>query len=356
VKIIEVRAYPVRFDAAASYLGTLPAGAAGDAYFVRENWRSLYSAGFESMLVRIATDDGPVGWGEFAPFPEYPPEHAARWLAAAVEAGWDGWPPPLRSEVPVNALVPALPPADAAEAVRRSGGCRTAKVKVAEPGETLDDDVARVAAVRSALDEEGGDGRLRVDANGGWTVAEAVLALRELDAAAAGLEYAEQPVATLAEQTELRRRVDVPLAVDEGLRLADDPRHVAGVREAADLVVLKAAPLGGVRTALWVAEAHRIPAVVSSAVDTTVGLAAGVALAAALPELPYACGLGTGRLLARDVVPEGDRLLAEEGRLAVRAGAPVPDPALLAELAAPKELADEWRSRLVSAYGIMGAA
>src|SRR5207249_456306 len=126
--------------------------------------------------------------------------HAARWLAAAVEAAWDGWPPPLRAEVPVNAVVPALPPSDAAVVVRRSGGCRTAKVKVAERGGTLDDDVARVAAVRRALDEGGTGGRVRVDANGGWTVAAAAVALRELDRVAGDLEYAEQPVATLAQQ------------------------------------------------------------------------------------------------------------------------------------------------------------
>jgi O-succinylbenzoate synthase len=290
---------------------------------------------------------GPTGWGEWAPFLEYGPAESARWLAAAVEAGWGDWPTPLRRQVAVNAIVPAVDPVQAAEVVRDSGGCRTAKVKVAEPGQTLADDVARVSAVRAALDEGGPGGRLRVDANGAWSVAAAATALREL--ATFGLEYAEQPCRTLAEQAELRRLVEVPLAADEGVRKAVDPTRVAGLREAADLVVLKVAPLGGVRAALRVAQACGLPAVVSSALDTSVGLAAGVALAAALPALPYACGLGSGQLLNADVVR--DRLLPSDGALAVRR--PEPDPELLAALAAPADRLQWWRSRLVVAYESM---
>jgi o-succinylbenzoate synthase len=291
--------------------------------------------------------NGPTGWGEWAPFVEYGPAESARWLAAAVEAGWADWPAPLRSVVAVNAIVPAVDPAQAAQAVRDSGGCRTAKVKVAEPGQTLEDDVARVAAVRGALDEGGPGGRLRVDANAAWSVAQAAAALREL--ATHGLEYVEQPCRTLAEQAELRRLVDVPLAADEGVRKAADPTRVAGLREAADLVVLKVAPLGGVRAALRVADACGLPAVVSSALDTSVGLAAGLALAAALPSLEYACGLGSGRLLTADVVL--DRLLPRDGGLAVRR--PQPDAALLAELAAPADRVQWWCSRLAAAYETM---
>ncbi len=305
----------------------------------------------EAMLL-----DGPEGWGEFAPFTEYAAAEAARWLASAVESGWDDWPAPVREAVAVNVIVPAGSPAEAAELVRSSGGCRTAKVKVAEPGWRLDDDVARVDAARAALDEAGPGGRIRVDANGAWSVAEAAAAIPELVAAAGGaerFEYAEQPCRTLAEQTELRRRVDVRLAADEGLRRAPDPSHVAGLREAADLLVLKVAPLGGVRPSLRLAEAYGLPVVVSSALDTSVGLAAGVALAAALPSLPYACGLGSGRLLAADVVPGPARLLPSGGE--VRAGRREPDPALLEEFAAPAERAAWWRSRLGAAYEIMTA-
>ncbi len=302
---------------------------------------------FRGVTVREAVLlDGPTGWGEFAPFPEYPPAEAARWLAAAVEGGWGGWPSPLRDRVPVNAIVPAVPPEAAARLVRESGGCRTAKVKVAEPGQTLDDDLARVAAVREAL---GPGGLVRVDANGAWDVESAARALRALTADGA-LEYAEQPCRTLAEMAELRRRVPgVPLAVDEGIRRAAEPERVAGLREAADVVVIKVAPLGGLRTALRVARAAGLPAVVSSALDTSVGLSAGVALAAALPALPHACGLGSGRLLAADVV--GDRLLPVDGHLAVRR--PEPVPALLAELAADPGRRRWWRSHLASAYAIM---
>jgi O-succinylbenzoate synthase len=262
--------------------------------------------------------DGPCGWGEFSPFPEYPAEVAARWLAAAREAATVPWPDPVRGTVPVNVTVPAVGPGQA-QAIVRASSCTTAKVKVAEPGQTLADDLGRVEAVRDAL---GPGGRVRVDANGAWDVDEAERAISELDRF--GLEYVEQPCRTLEEMARLRRRVDVPLAADESVRTAEDPQRVAGL-EAADVVVLKVQPLGGVWPALRVAEAAGLPAVVSSAIDTSVGIAAGLALAAALPELPYACGLSTVALLAGDVV--ADPLLPVDGAIPVRR--PAPDPALL---------------------------
>ena len=265
---------------------------------------------------------GPAGWGEWSPFPGYPAEVAARWLHAAVEAATRAPPAPRRDAVAVNVIVPATDPAHAHRIVTESG-CATAKVKVAERGVAPErarrEDLARVAAVRDAL---GADGRLRVDANAGWDLDEATRMLRAL--ARYGLEYAEQPVAGLEEMARLRRRVDVPLAADESIRTAADPLRVAGL-EAADIVVLKAQPLGGVTRALAVAEQAGLPVVVSSAVESSVGLAAGLAFAAALPQLPYACGLGTALLLAQDVV--SDPLRPVRGELTVR---PVePDPALL---------------------------
>jgi O-succinylbenzoate synthase len=247
---------------------------------------------------------GPRGWGEFSPFPEYGPDVTRAWRAAAVEAATSSWPEPVRDSIPVNAIVPAVGP-DKAHEMTVAAGCSTVKVKVAEG-----DDEARVEAVRDAL---GPGGRIRIDVNGAWdveTAAKWIGVLSRYD-----LEYVEQPVATLEEMAELRRRVDVPLAADESVRTAADPLRVKGL-EAADVVVLKVQPLGGVRRSLEVAEAAGLPAVVSSAVETSVGLAAGVALAAALPELPYACGLATLSLLADDVV--ADPLVPVDGVIAVR--------------------------------------
>ena len=261
---------------------------------------------------------GPAGWGEFSPFPEYGPDHASRWLAAAHEAAVVGFPAPVRDRVPVNTTVPAVDPARAHRLVRDSG-CTTAKVKVAEPGQTLADDVERVAAVRDAL---GPTGRLRVDANGAWDVETALVSLARLQRH--DLEYVEQPCATLDELVEVRRRGQVPVAADESIRTAADPIRAARAG-AVDVVVLKVQPLGGVRRALEVAEAAGVPAVVSSALETSVGLAAGLAFAAALPELPHACGLGTATLLAGDLVV--DPLVPRDGHLVVRR--PDPDPALL---------------------------
>lgn len=283
---------------------------------------------------------GEAGWGEFSPFDEYGPAYAARWLAAAREAATSTFPPPLRDRIPVNTTIPAVDAATAHDLAAGSG-CTTAKVKVAEPGQDLAADVERVAAVRDAL---GPDGRVRVDANAAWDVQSAVLAIARLDTAAGGLEYVEQPCVGLDELREVRRRVSVPIAVDESVRTAEDPLRVARTA-AADVLVVKVQPLGGVRRALEVVEAAGLPAVVSSALETSVGLAAGVALAAALPELPYACGLGTATLLAADVTD--DPLVPVGGALPVRRV--VPDPASLVQATPEPELALDLLSRLEAA-------
>lgn len=239
--------------------------------------------------------EGEAGRAEWSPFREYGDEEAATWLRAAVAVAREGHPEPLRDRVAVNGIIPAIGPDEVARRAAESG-CRTLKVKVASPGEGLDDDVARVAAARAALP----GGAIRVDANGAWTLARAEEAIREL--AQFGLEYVEQPCASVEELAELRRRLDgmVAIAADESIRRAADPLRVRELG-AADVVVLKVQPLGGAAACLDLAERLEIPVVVSSAVETSVGLEAGLRLAAALPELPFACGLETGRLLARDV-------------------------------------------------------
>lgn len=283
---------------------------------------------------------GQAGWTEWSPFLDYDGDELIPWLAAAVEAAESGYPTPIRETVPVNCTVPAVEP-DRAYAIAAGSGCRTAKVKVAERGQTLTDDLARVEAVRHAL---GPDGRVRVDANGAWGHDEAVRALRAL--ARFELEYAEQPVATVEGLARLRRDlvrrgVGVPIAADESIRRSGDPERVARL-EAADVAVLKVQPLGGVRRCLELAESLGLPVVVSSALETSVGLAAGVALAAALPELPYACGLNTRPLLADDVVAES--LAAVAGEIRVREVAP--DVAALERCRADPEVERSWRDRL----------
>jgi len=300
---------------------------------------------FRGLLEREALLlHGPTGWGEFSPFVEYDDAESARWLAAAVEAATATPLRAVRALIPVNATVPAVPAAEVGDVLARFAGCTTAKVKVGEPGQSLADDVARVAEVRAVL---GSVGRIRVDANGAWDVDQALRALTAL--APYGLEYAEQPCATLDDLGRLRvalarARVDVLVAADESIRKADDPLKVAAAGSA-DVVVLKVAPLGGVRTALRVAEQCGLPVVVSSALDTSVGIAAGVALAAALPELPYACGLGTAALFARDVVDPPLRPTGG-GIEVARALATSPDPGQLADLAAPADRQRWWRARL----------
>lgn len=287
---------------------------------------------------------GPVGWGEFSPFPEYGADYAARWLTAAREAATRPWPAPRRSRIAVNTTVPAVDPSTAARLVAGSG-CTTAKVKVAEPGQSLAEDRERVAAVRDVL---GVHGRLRIDANGAWDVATAALAIARLDRY--DLEYVEQPVATLEEMRALRAQVGVPIAADESVRTAHDPARIAGL-DAADVLVLKAQPLGGVARALEVAAAAGLPVVVSSALETSVGLAAGVAFAAALEELPFACGLGTASLLAGDVVAEP--LAPVAGHVPVLR--PEPSAALLRRWAPPPGDAQGLLARLTAAADAPGS-
>lgn len=284
--------------------------------------------------------DGPEGWAEFSPFTEYDDAEAASWLACAVEAGWVGFPPPVRDRVPVNATVPAVAASGVGEVLVAFDAAHTVKIKVAERGQSLADDVARVAEVRRLLPHAA----LRIDANAGWNHTDALAALEEL--LPYGLEYAEQPVAGIDGLRRLRLEVirrgwGIPIAADESVRKESDPLAVARA-DAADLIVVKAPPLGGIRRALDIVAEAGLPAVVSSALDSSIGTRAGAALAAALPDLPYACGLGTVSLFAEDVSTE--RYEARGGALDLRPVAA--DPELLRRHAAPPERRAWWLERL----------
>ncbi|MGB3762154.1 MAG: o-succinylbenzoate synthase [Ornithinimicrobium sp.] len=289
---------------------------------------------------------GPQGWAEFAPFREYADPEAATWLRAALDAGWTEPVPSVREEVAVNATVPAVAAAEVGAVLEAFPGCTTAKVKVAQAGQDLGADIARVSAVRERL---GPGGRIRVDANGAWDLGQARSALRALSAF--DLEYAEQPVAQVQDLARLRVAlaadgVEVPVAADESIRRAADPMLVARL-EAADLIVIKVAPLGGVRRALQVVADCGLPAVVSSALDTSVGIAQGVLLASALPELRHACGLGTLALFEGDVCAPS--LRPDHGvlrRPAARAASHDVDRALLHRFRADDHITRWWLDRL----------
>ena len=301
---------------------------------------------FRGITVReVALIDGPAGWGEFGAFPEYPPEEARHWLAAGIESAYRDLPPARRERIPINATVPAVSAAEVAEVLARFPGAGTAKVKVAEAGQTLSDDIARVNAVRALIPT------VRVDANAGWTVDEAVGAARALTADGP-LEYIEQPCRTVAELTEVRRRVSVPIAADESIRRAEDPLAVVRAG-AADIAVLKVAPLGGVTALLAIARRIDVPVVISSALDSAVGIAAGVAAAAALPRLEHACGLGTGRLLGADVAdltPHDGFLAVDPHVVRVR-----PDPDRLTALAADPARRDWWIARVRACHALLAS-
>jgi O-succinylbenzoate synthase len=305
---------------------------------------------FRGISVREAVlFEGPEGWTEFSPFTEYDDAEAAAWLAAAVDFGWMPTPPALRDTVWVNATVPAVAADAVAEVLDRFPGCRTAKVKVAEPGGTIAEDAERVAAVRRYL---GPEGRIRVDANGLWNVDEAEHAVHAF--ADCDLEYVEQPCASVAELAELRRRVKymgVPVAADESVRKAADPLAVARAG-AADVLVVKAQPLGGIRSALRIAAEAGLPVVVSSALETSVGIAMGIHLAAALPSLEYDCGLATVSLFEADVAARP--LVPRDGMLPV--SRVTPDAALLAAHEASADRRDWWLDRVARCHALLSGA
>lgn len=296
---------------------------------------------FRGITTReVALIEGPAGWGEFGAFVEYEPPEAAHWLASGIEAAYRPRPPVRRDRIPINATVPAVPAAQVGEVLARFPGAGTAKVKVAEPGQTLADDVARVNAVRELV------ATVRVDANGGWSVGQAVEAAAALTADGP-LEYLEQPCATVGELAELRLRIDVPIAADESIRKAEDPLAVVRAG-AADVAVLKVAPLGGISAMLAVADQIDIPIVVSSALDSAVGIGAGLTAAAALPQLRHACGLGTGGLFVEDVAETPPPV---DGSLAV--GPVTPDPARLRTLAAPPQRRQWWIDRVKACHRLL---
>jgi O-succinylbenzoate synthase len=293
----------------------------------------------EGMLI-----EGPAGWGEFTPFADYSPQAAARWLASAIEAAFEGWPEPLREFVEVNAIIPELS-ADEAEELAREAvarGCSTIKIKV---GGSPDLDLARIAAVRDVLDAAFGPsvGRIRLDANAQWNRDQAIAMLERCTRY--GIEYAEQPCSSLADLAVVRQETGVRIAVDEGIRTSDDPGSLE-LGDAADIAIIKPATLGGVRASLELASALGMPVVVSGAMDSSVGLGTALALAGALPELSLASGLGTGALLADDLVAHP--VVPTAGRLSI--GRIQPDATALERARARVTDPRPWRDRLTAAW------
>jgi O-succinylbenzoate synthase len=283
--------------------------------------------------------EGPEGWAEWSPFVEYPDPVAAQWLDGAMEFAF-ATPDLVRDRIGINATLPAVSPDLIASALAPFGNFRTVKIKVAEPGQKMADDLARIRAVRELFP----DARIRLDANGGYSVANAMQLAYRLAHDGIDLDYFEQPVRSIEEMVDLKSKLsgkNIKIAADELVRLAEDPLAVAKA-EAADILVIKAAPLGGIRQALRTIERAGLPAVVSSALESSVGISMGLHLAGAMPTLDYDCGLGTVALLTEDVCDEP--LIAVDGYLPVRRV--VPSEARMNALATSPERTQWWLDRL----------
>jgi len=292
---------------------------------------------------------GPRGWAEWSPFLEYADEEAAVWLEAAVDWAFIDQPKPVRDVIDVNATLPAVSPDEIAATLAPFGTFGTVKIKVAETDENLNHDLQRIFMTRKLFPQA----KIRLDANGGWSPEQALMIAAAMRENGVPLEYLEQPCSTVAQLVQLRKtfaqlRLDTLVAADESVRKASDPVAVANAG-GADLLVLKAAPLGGVSAALAIAQQAALPVVVSSALETSIGLAMGLHLAACLPELPYASGLGTAALLAADVVKAP--LMPIDGKLPVTR--PEADPELLETHAASAERTEWWLERLERCWALL---
>lgn len=295
---------------------------------------------FRGIMVREVTlFQGPAGWGEFAPFLEYDDAESSTWLLSAIDAATNPTPMAYRGFIKVNATLPALNSAQELEELLQSfSGCDTVKIKV---GENLGEDIVRVARVRALLPKA----KLRLDVNGAWSVDQALINLYEIYEEVGPLEYVEQPCATLAELRLLKEKLVIEFKItgDEVIRKAADPFAI-NLQGAVDILMLKAAPLGGITRAREIGAHHKLPMVVSSALDSAVGISYGLQLAASLPSLDYACGLATGQLLSADIAA----LPLENGELAVHSVSPDAD--LLAKYAVPVERLTWWKERTKRAF------
>ena len=299
---------------------------------------------FRSIRVReVALIEGPKGWGEFSPFIEYEPSECVPWLVSAVEAATVTPPELVRTEIEVNATLPAI---NGIEEIARVlawfPGCTSVKIKV---GQELKADLARIANVRELFPIA----KIRIDVNGSWGVGEATQAIHAIYDICE-LEYVEQPCATLDELRELKKRMSIPVLIagDEVIRKAQDPMSL-DLHDAIDVLLLKVAPLGGIRRCLEIAAHHGKPVVVSSALDSALGISYGLQLAGSLPTLGYACGLATGQLLSADIAT----IPIIDGTMSV--GKVVPDAEMLQEFAISPDRFDWWRARVEETWNA-GAA
>ena len=291
--------------------------------------------------------EGPLGWTEWSPFLEYRDEEAAEWLRAAIEFGWVEPPKALRSFIEVNATLPAVAPGQVEKVLNDFGVFKTVKIKVAESGQTIADDIARVLRVRELYPTVA----IRLDANGNFSVEQAIELAKELAIADISIEYFEQPVKTIAELAEVRiklARIGVRVAADESVRKVSDPMAVVHAG-AADVLVIKAQPIGGIRNALRIDAEANLPITVSSALETSIGISMGIQMAATLPHAEYAAGLGTVALFEDDIAITP--LLPKGGGFFLRRA--IASEEKLERYRASEERITWWRERLERCYKLI---
>jgi len=296
---------------------------------------------FRSVTKReVALFKGPNGWGEFSPFLEYDPEESSHWLGAGIEAAFGQLPAPVRDEIEINATLPAVDTKlDVEQILSWYPGTKVVKIKI---GGDLASDIERIENTLSINPNF----KIRLDVNGGWKVSQATESVARIieRVGIEKLEYIEQPVATLEELRELK--LPIPVVGDEVIRKAVDPFAI-DLNGAVDILMLKVSPLGGINRALKIAAHHKLPVVVSSALESAVGISHGLKLAASLPELNFACGLGTGKLLTNNVAD----LPIVNGRMKV---AQVNPSGMLNFQAAPERIS-WWQQRIRDSFEVWQA-
>jgi len=266
---------------------------------------------FRGIKIReVALFKGEYGWAEFSPFLEYEDAECAAWLACAIEAATQPRPKLFRSTINVNGTIPAIDDEkEISKIVNLYPGVKTFKIKV---GDNIELDLTRIKAVRSLRP----DSAIRVDVNGAWTVDQAVSFLK----LAGEIEYIEQPCASVEELRELKKRIDVKIAGDEVIRKAVDP-FALDLNGVVDILMLKVQPLGGIKRIHNLIDHHKLPVVVSSALESAIGIDYGLVLAGSIDHLDYGCGLATGSLLAKDVA----NISIDSGQMKISSPTPIFD-------------------------------
>ncbi len=286
----------------------------------------------------VAIFSGSEGWSEFSPFVEYSNRESSTWLRAAVEASNTPWPHLYRKSIPINATLPNVSPEKVAGVLKNFEGCTTVKIKI-------DNFISGAELVEETLNILPGT-KIRLDVNGSWSLDEALLYLYDFHLRFGNVfEYIEQPCTSFDDLVKLKSEIPMKIALDESIRKNLDS-DLSDLAKAGDVAIIKWAPSGGFASAHEIANTVCLPVVISSALDTGIGISHSLALAGSFENLDFACGLGTVALLESDICEPA--LIPTQGFLDVNRVEP--NFALVEKYQASEDRQEWWKNRVADIW------